>query len=124
MRPGNPCEPGLCTLNFAFESQLYPTCRKENVQRNRERARQLDLVNLRPIRRRKNQPVAVKPHSDDSDSDWTALLESQIPGRSKRTTLPSMRNLQLNSESLTRNVILARSAARNEQGELHSEKYG
>ena len=37
-RPGNPCAPGLCTLNFIFGIQLYQTCSMENFQRKRASA--------------------------------------------------------------------------------------
>ena len=92
-RPGNTCAPGLCTLNLAFESQLYHTCRTENVQRKRECACQLGLVDLYQFRKRKHQPVATKPHSDDSDSEWTPQVESHRRRKTKQTTLPSMSEL-------------------------------
>ena len=64
----------------------------ESVQRTRERAhRQLGLV--RQFRKRKNWRVAGKPDSDDSDSDWTPQMESQIRKRSKPTTMSLRREL-------------------------------
>ena len=65
---------------FAFESHA---CSKKNVQRKRERPRQLGLVDLHQFRKKKDQPVAAKTHSNDSDSDWTPQLESHLRRKTK-----------------------------------------
>ena len=119
---------GLCTLNFAFESELHMhhTSSKENVQRKRERerARQLGLADLHQFRKRNDEPVDAKPHLSDSNSDWTPQLESQLRRRTKRTTLPSMSELAVEFGESDEEFYSGKTPAGKEQGELHSDKHG
>ena len=87
--------PGAERLKAAF-SPLEVKC-LENVQPNQDGVRQLDVAapdkTLEQIcqhPKRKKKQIS-KPDSDDSDSDWTPHLGSQISIRAKGTTMPSMR---------------------------------